>query len=320
MSTPNSRKDRHEPPGFHPAHRRPYLAGELPEPEAARLSEALAEEADARRQFWEAASIDGLTQEAVRLAWLENATTQSPARVIRPPGWRILAVAAALALAALWFVRREEPTPVTGVAVLAGTVDSERAGGGVLQPGMLDLATGAALVEFYSGARVVLEAPVRFEVISADAGFLHAGKVTAHVPAQARGFTIGTPALTVVDLGTAFGLSVSPDAPPEVHVFEGLVEVAIGSGAPRPLHGGEAGKLEARGFRTPTGSRGARSGCPRFPPRCEKWVSTVPCTVPWCPRRAGARSGAVPLRPDGRSEASGSSLMWTPGSPDRKYQ
>ncbi len=222
-----------------------HLAGELTAREAALLSETLAADADARRTFWEMASVDGLTQEAARLEWLESAGGRSPAKVVRPVWWRALAVAAALAVSALWFVRRDSPAPVTGVAIFAQAVGSDQQGGRVLPPGMVELESGAALLEFYSGARVVVEAPVRFELVSADEAYLHAGKVTAYVPPQAHGFTVGTPDLTVVDLGTAFGMSVAEGTPPEVHVFEGLVEVAIGSEPKRALQGGEAGALDA---------------------------------------------------------------------------
>ena len=59
---------------------------------------------------------------------------------------------------------------------------------------MLRLKSGAILIEFFSGATVVLEGPADFEIISKKKGHLSNGKLNAHVPPQARGFTIKTSA------------------------------------------------------------------------------------------------------------------------------
>jgi ferric-dicitrate binding protein FerR (iron transport regulator) len=63
-------------------------------------------------------------------------------------------------------------------------------------------------------------------LISPAAGFCQTGRLSARVPPAGSGFTLGTPAVAVTDLGTAFGLVVSDTRPTEVHVFEGQVEVS----------------------------------------------------------------------------------------------
>jgi len=119
-----------------------------------------------------------------------------------------------------------------GVAVLTRVLDAEWASsdrpvepGAALTPGRLKLARGLAQIEFYSGASLVLEAPAELELISAMKSVVHFGRVRAHVPEPAQGFTLIADDMNVVDLGTEFGLSVQPDGQAEVHVFDGEVEL-----------------------------------------------------------------------------------------------
>lgn len=97
--------------------------------------------------------------------------------------------------------------------------------GSTLPPGHLHLKSGFAEIEFYSGATVVLEGPADFEIVSSMEAFCTRGKLRASVPPHAKGFTIGTPRLNLVDRGTEFGMRVDGAASTEVHVFEGKVEL-----------------------------------------------------------------------------------------------
>jgi hypothetical protein len=97
--------------------------------------------------------------------------------------------------------------------------------GSPLRPGVLRLKSGVAHIEFYSGATVILQGPAEFRLISRTKAFCVRGKLRATVPAQAHGFTIGSPALDLVDLGTEFGMQVDGQDKTEVHVFEGKVEL-----------------------------------------------------------------------------------------------
>ena len=97
--------------------------------------------------------------------------------------------------------------------------------GARLTRGTLHLAEGLAELRFASGAVVVLEGPTIFELATADHTHLHRGRLTARVPPAAIGFRVDTPAASVVDLGTSFGLRIDESGATEVHVFTGLVEL-----------------------------------------------------------------------------------------------
>jgi hypothetical protein len=235
----------------------------------ARLESILAASTEARRLWflhcdietgmaeWAAARREGSGQPIASFPSSER----SPARFGWPWLAPLAAAAAVLILAAGWLFheRGKDSAAATaaavepranGVAVLARSVGVEwadgveRASGTVLEPGILRLKSGAALVEFYRGARVVLEGPAEFQIVSAGEAFLRSGKINAHVPAQARGFTVDSPDLKVVDHGTDFGFIVSREAAPEVHVFTGNVEVASAKLAPRALTEGQAVRLD----------------------------------------------------------------------------
>lgn len=111
----------------------------------------------------------------------------------------------------------------------AGWSSGSRLTGDTIDAGMMQLQVGIARLDFSNGATVTLQAPAKFEVLSAGRTRLHEGVLTVHVPGTAIGFEIETPTVDVVDLGTAFGLAVGVDGETDVCVFEGEVEVsAIG--------------------------------------------------------------------------------------------
>lgn len=89
----------------------------------------------------------------------------------------------------------------------------------------LTMSRGLMELQFTSGARVTLEAPVSFSAESAMRGTLAYGKLTADVPESAHGFTVQTPSGETIDLGTRFGLLVTEDGGTETHVFDGDVIV-----------------------------------------------------------------------------------------------
>jgi hypothetical protein len=122
--------------------------------------------------------------------------------------------------------------PMTAsVAVLKRGVDPEwgvKEGGApsigaALNPGNLVLRSGVAEIEFIQGARLCMEGPAEVLLVSGGEAFCRSGRVTVHVPEQARGFKLGTPSGDVVDLGTDFGVDLSGGTPGLV-VFKGEVE------------------------------------------------------------------------------------------------
>lgn len=75
-----------------------------------------------------------------------------------------------------------------------------------------------------SGARVVLQGPGTFVMAETNRIDMLSGRATASVPPQATGFTVQTPGMDIIDLGTEFGVSVDEHGHGEILVFDGLVE------------------------------------------------------------------------------------------------
>jgi hypothetical protein len=63
------------------------------------------------------------------------------------------------------------------------------------------------------------------ELLSTDRVRCRYGKLRAHVPPQASGFTVLSEVAELVDQGTDFGLEVKPGGGAEVHVFQGKVSL-----------------------------------------------------------------------------------------------
>lgn len=218
-----------------------YCSGILSETEFAELQDALRRNPELRQTLLECRALES----ALRVtAAAETAQHPPPAPAGFPGHWRTqsyaLAASIALLLAAgatvLWRgapqSQNVQNTPFDrGVAVLSRTLAVEWVGGrgpqagDSIPPGRWQLASGVAELEFYNGASVILQGPADLEISSADGGILHAGKLRAQVPEHAHGFTITSPDVKLVDLGTAFGMEVgSPDGT-DVHVFEGKVHL-----------------------------------------------------------------------------------------------
>lgn len=157
--------------------------------------------------------------------------------VRRPKPWH-LALAAGLSLlltgGLLWhFAGPSRGTARRAVALLNRAVNarwhpSDQAPrlGAPLEPGRLRLQSGLAQVVFYNGARVVIEGPAELQIVSSSEAVCPAGKLTAEVPPQARGFRVTSPQMEVTDLGTSFGLNVGRERA-ELHVFAGAVEFRL---------------------------------------------------------------------------------------------
>lgn len=210
-------------------------------------------------------------------ALVELATTGPTGRGSGPYRVRSLwgattVVAAGLVVAlatAAWWVRPVAPQPVDGPALrvesgpaspyglaeLVRTVDVEwseagdRPGqGSVLSAGWLRFERGLVELQFYCGARIVLEGPAEFELISDMEARCQRGKLSAVVPPPASGFKILTPNAAVVDRGTEFGMQVHADGRAEVHVFQGKVETTSREAvAANELLAGQSALIDASG-------------------------------------------------------------------------
>jgi len=176
----------------------------------------------------------------------------------RKTSW-VFALAACVALLATgwWafrFTHRSERQGTTSkaVAMLNRVVDAQWNAasevprlGAPLEPGSLRLQSGLAQIVFYSGARVMIEGPAEFQIVSPTEASFRNGKLIAEVPPQARGFRVSTPQMKLTDLGTAFGLDVK-ERQTELHVFKGSVEFqATASAAKQNLKEGAGAVAES---------------------------------------------------------------------------
>ena len=272
-----------------------YLDGALSTEQRAELEGILLASPVARAQFWVHASLHGLMREAAELKWgktlaeaeaLGSPTGKPPES--SAPGlrglvfgrtWRWVGRAAVVLVAlgvAAWLALRprdvsKEPAPRAGspaepfarVTLVANARWSEpergyQPGAG-LSVGWVKLVLGAAQLEFASGAKVILEGPVEFEIIGSSQARCRAGRISVQVSEASRGFQVNSPMVSVVDLGTEFGLFVPEARPTEVHVFEGKVKASWGTGVQQSqvLSAGEALRVKPGKAITTRAKRGA---------------------------------------------------------------
>jgi hypothetical protein len=111
--------------------------------------------------------------------------------------------------------------------------------GDAVAPGRFAIESGYAQVEFFCGATVIVEGPAELDLKSATRASVRSGRLRAQVPPAARGFSLEVDDLTVVDLGTEFGLSVSAEGA-NVQVFDGEVELQQTSNENRLLTAGQS--------------------------------------------------------------------------------
>lgn len=133
--------------------------------------------------------------------------------------------AALMLLAGFWYTQTRSIATVVSVEDVEWSEGSSYAIGDGLREGWLELESGVVQLAFGNSAMVSVRGPARFQLISESEGLLETGRLTAHVPEDAVGFTVATPDLTVVDLGTGFDMHVDDDGKSHVHVVEGRVLV-----------------------------------------------------------------------------------------------
>lgn len=261
-----------------------HLDQVLTRDERAELERMLLASPKARAMFWEAARWHALIRHWGEAGWgREDTQVAGAARSEAVPFWKGTwagrwATAAAIGLAALtalalvpWWnehVRSvaapvgagspattvAENFPVTGVAVLARSVDAEWAPpraahytGEVLGAGQLQLKAGVIQIEFLRGARVVVEGPADLDLMADNALHLRLGRLQADVPGPAEGFSVRSGQFSVIGGVGAFGCVVSDQETAELHVFSGTStwRPAAGSSPSSPLPAGEGLGWEA---------------------------------------------------------------------------
>jgi hypothetical protein len=116
------------------------------------------------------------------------------------------------------------------------------------------MSAGLMEVSYDSGAKVLLQGPVTYEIESAAGGYLSVGKLTARLEKKSeirgqrpesanqkseirnqKSFTIRTPTAIVTDLGTEFGVEVQASGLTRTHVFRGTVALQAISAQKTPI-------------------------------------------------------------------------------------
>ena len=122
-------------------------------------------------------------------------------------------------------------------------------------------------ITYDTGAKVILQGPVTYEVESASGGYLSVGKLTARVESAKQQaaiskspnlqiselFLVKTPTATVTDLGTEFGVEVAKSGETTSHVFRGSIQLQVvaadgqAEGTGQVLHDNESARVQRTG-------------------------------------------------------------------------
>jgi hypothetical protein len=193
-------------------------------------------------------------------AGVKSTITTLAFKMLDAKHWQWKAAAAVLIAASLvawqWSVRAK-----TGAATVADVVEDDHivwsdtstalAVGGKIKPGKLEMKSGNLTLRFLSGATMWASGPTSMIIESNMLVRLERGQATAKVPAWAKGFTIKTSDVEVVDLGTKFGVMARENGgATDVVVFEGQVDlkpIAQSTGSEKRLNQGEGVRVSTSG-------------------------------------------------------------------------
>jgi hypothetical protein len=124
--------------------------------------------------------------------------------------------------------RSKRPAPVATLASTRNAVWSGKplADGQAMNEGQtISLKSGEANVSMGYGAEMVLHGPSSLKFLTLDRVQLIEGDVAVQVAKWARGFTVVTNSMEVVDLGTTFTVSAQSNGDDQTRVISGLVRV-----------------------------------------------------------------------------------------------
>jgi hypothetical protein len=245
-----------------------YVAGTLGQAEREALERELLTSAEARRFFLSYLELHA------GLAWqfrgleceLPDLREVKPTRPSTSRRWRwsLSSAAAVLAVAAaVWLWLRDAPRepgadsePV--FAVVRETLRGRWADGREVRvsesvgKGPWSLENGLLSLEGVDGVELLVEGPAIAQWLDAQHIRLTSGTVVVRMPKGKSGFVVETARMRVTDLGTEFGVSVSPSGDERVQVYSGRVRAeSAASGEARELKAGSALRYSARGELAP---------------------------------------------------------------------
>lgn len=247
-----------------------HLDGEMTQAERRELEERLLHSAADRVRFWELAGTHTVLHECMQRQLIgSGAVVEPPPRASLLAAWRSwslpwAAVAALLVVAAaVWLSVRGAPRE-TGAdsgpifAVVRETLRGRWANGREVRVsdhvgrGGWSLQSGLISVAGADGVELLIEGPAVGEWLGAQHLQLTSGTVVVRMPKGRSGFVVETAQMRVIDLGTEFGVSVSPGGDERVQVYDGLVRTeAVGSGTAQELMAGSGLHLSAAGELAP---------------------------------------------------------------------
>lgn len=237
------------------------LSGQASSDEVQQLEQMLDNSQDVRTQFAAVAELDvdlrhvfrtGAVRSEVSPIALGRASTTGNVRSgPRLLAWSLALAAAVLLVASASLYWRADEGQVNGGPVAAvvaepailgsrppapvATLASESAAnwegwspgvGKTFREGdSLTLVSGKARISVGYGAEIAAEGPCALTFVARDKVKLERGKVAVHVAEWAKGFTVLTDAMEVVDLGTTFTVSADEEAGSQTSVLSGLVRV-----------------------------------------------------------------------------------------------
>ena len=263
------------------------LDGNLSDEEFTALQSELLRDADARKTFKRFVRLHSELEirytstakiERIGIVPVDRIIARQRRRIVRGS---LLAAAALLVLSAvaMWLIMAPASPPTLGTFrtapnsafTLIHTGDDDAPMGNVLTEGSkIRLVSGTLEGNFASGVRVVAEAPCEFRVLTKDRIALRKGVAWFHVPPKAVGFAVETVELTIVDLGTEFGIVAANREGDEVHVAKGSVEVMVSA------QGGETQILQAGQARRVAGDGQLQT----IRPDASRFRTELPRTVP----------------------------------------
>lgn len=239
------------------------LDGDLSHEEATNLDAELCQSETGRMLFQKIATLhSALEEQAVSSPGLAKNNIIPTDRYLSGQRRKMLMIsvraAAVLLVSAivLWLKSAQALEPLASFRLgpgshhtLSHTGEGKTAEGKVLAHGSrLQLTRGTLEAEFDSGGRFIIEAPGDITVLADGEIMLRKGIAWFEIPSEAVGFTVHTPQLRIVDLGTEFGVTANTSIGEEVHVFKGSVEASlIGETEPMTLKAGEAARIDAGG-------------------------------------------------------------------------
>ena len=216
--------------------------GTITEEEFRHLEDELIANPEARKIYYQYASLQqGLEFRLSRTNTQSGVTGLADARLAqqraRSRRFAVFTAAALLIITLvtmhLVFVKQSPEQPNVDFASAPGTLftlthrDGNQSTNDLyLEPeSRLQISQGTVELKFPSGVRAIVQGPADMTLHNKGKLYMSNGTGWFHVPEKARGFTVTTRELNIVDLGTQFGVVSHPEKEDEVHVFKGKVRV-----------------------------------------------------------------------------------------------